>query len=83
MLEERGQLKSNYDDQGYFVLRDYVIASEILFLRKVILKFHELWKQDHQEFYQQDAFNSSLIDGSHYLASDDRVQLFNFISSKN
>jgi ectoine hydroxylase-related dioxygenase (phytanoyl-CoA dioxygenase family) len=82
MLEERGQLKSNYDDQGYFVLRDYFTASEISSLRKVILKFHELWKQDHQEFYQQEAFNSSLITGSQYLASDDRVQLFNFISSK-
>ena len=82
MLDERDQLKSNYDVQGYFVLRDYFTASEISSLRNVILKFHELWKQDHQEFYQQEAFNSSLITGSHYLANDDRLQLFNFISSK-
>lgn len=82
MVDERSQLKSNYDVQGYFVLRNYFTGSEISSLRKVILKFHELWKQDHHEFYQQEAFNSSLITGSQYLQTSDRVTLFNFISSK-
>jgi ectoine hydroxylase-related dioxygenase (phytanoyl-CoA dioxygenase family) len=48
----------------------------------VILTFHELWKKDNKKFYQEEAFNSSLITGSEYLAYDDRVKLFNFISSK-
>jgi hypothetical protein len=82
MVDKSGQLSSHYDDQGYFVLREYFTASEISSLRKVILKFHELWKQDHEEFYQQEAFNSSLITGSQYLACEDRLKLFNFISSK-
>ena len=82
MVESLQQLNSRYDEQGYFVIRNYFSASEIASLRTVILKFHELWKQDNAEFYQQEAFNSSLITGSQYLASDDRVQLFNFISSK-
>ena len=80
--EKRSQLNSNYDVQGYFVLKNYFTAPEISSLRKVILKFHELWKLDHAEFYEQEAFNSSLITGSQYLASEDRVKLFNFISSK-
>lgn len=75
-------LKSNYDQQGYFVIRDYFNAAEISTLRKVVLKFHQLWKQDNAEFYQEEAFNSSLITGSQYLAFDDRLKLFNFISSK-
>tara|TARA_R110000787_G_scaffold182726_1_gene294749 strand:- start:27725 stop:28507 length:783 start_codon:yes stop_codon:yes gene_type:complete len=82
MVESLQQLNSRYDEQGYFVIRNYFSASEIASLSTVILKFHELWKQDNAEFYQQEAFNSSLITGSQYLASDDRVQLFNFISSK-
>lgn len=82
MIDNRSQLNSNYDDQGYFVIRNYFNASEISSLRKVILKFHELWKQDNVNFYQQEAFNSSLITGSKYLKFDDRVMLFNFISSK-
>jgi len=82
MLEKRSQLTSNYEEQGYFVIRDYFNAAEIASLREVILKFHQLWKEDNAEFYQEDAFNSSLITGSEYLETDDRVKLFNFISSK-
>jgi len=82
MLENRSQLQSNYDENGYFVMRNYLNESEVSSLRKVILKFHELWKQDNATFYQEEAFNSSLITGSQYLGFDDRVKLFNFISSK-
>jgi ectoine hydroxylase-related dioxygenase (phytanoyl-CoA dioxygenase family) len=82
MLDNKSQLKNKYDDQGYFVMRGYFNASEISSLRNVVLKFHELWKQDNAEFYQEEAFNSSLITGSQYLAFDDRVALFDFISSK-
>jgi len=76
------QLNNSYNDQGYFVIRDYFNASEIASLRKVISIFHEAWKKDNAEFYQEEAFNSSLITGSQYLAYDERVKLFNFISSK-
>jgi ectoine hydroxylase-related dioxygenase (phytanoyl-CoA dioxygenase family) len=76
------QLKRDYDEQGYFVIRDYFSAAEISSLRNVILKFHQLWKQDNAIFYQEEAFNSSLITGSQYLVFDDRVTLFNFISSQ-
>ena len=76
------EINSGYNEHGYFVIRDYFNADEISSLRKVILKFHQGWKDDNATFYQQEAFNSSLITGSKYLAIDDRMQLFNFISSK-
>lgn len=76
------QLSNSYNEQGYFVIRDYFNAEEMESLRDVILKFHTLWKQDNIKFYKEEAFNSSLITGSEYLAFDDRVKLFNFISSK-
>jgi ectoine hydroxylase-related dioxygenase (phytanoyl-CoA dioxygenase family) len=82
MLANPSQLKTTYDQQGYFVIRDYFNAAEISSLRKVILKFHGSWKDDNEIFYREEAFNSSLITGSQYLAFDDRVTLFNFISSK-
>lgn len=82
MLDKRSQLHSSYNEQGYFVIGNFFSAAEILSLRKVILKFHELWKKDNEIFYREEAFNSSLITGSKYLALDDRVSLFNFISSK-
>lgn len=82
MIDNSNQLNGNYEEQGYFVIRDYFNKAEISSLRKVILKFHQLWKRDNAEFYQEEAFNSSLITGSQYLDFDDRVKLFNFISSK-
>ncbi len=82
MVVNRSQLNSNYEEDGYFVIRDYFSTAEISSLREVILKFHQLWKQDNVDFYQEEAFNSSLITGSKYLDFDDRVKLFNFISSK-
>ena len=87
MLESSSQFKSsqllvNYNEQGYFVLRNYFNAAEILALRKVILTFHESWKKDNATFYKEEAFNSSLITGSEYLGESDRLKLFNFISSK-
>jgi ectoine hydroxylase-related dioxygenase (phytanoyl-CoA dioxygenase family) len=82
MLENREQLNNRYNQQGYFVIRGYFTADEIASLKHVILKFHTLWKKDHATFYQEEAFNSSLITGSQYLAPGDRVKLFNFISSK-
>jgi len=74
------QLYNNYEEQGYFVIRNYFSAAEIESLREVVLKFHQLWKKDNAEFYKEVAFNSSLITGSEYLESDDRIKLFNFIS---
>ncbi|WP_083190286.1 MULTISPECIES: phytanoyl-CoA dioxygenase family protein [unclassified Aliivibrio] len=82
MVRHQHQLQSSYEEQGYFVIRNYFTASEISSLREIILKFHELWKKDNAEFYQEEAFNSSLITGSQYLGFNDRVTLFNFISSK-
>ena len=76
------QLNQQYKEQGYFVLRKYFKQSEILALQLVVLKFHELWKKDNDNFYKEEAFNSSLITGSQYLSDDDRIKLFNFISSK-
>lgn len=81
MVNNQNQWQSNYEEKGYFVIRNYFTQTEISELRKVILKFHESWKQDNEEFYHDDAFNSSLITGSQYLKTDDRLALFNFISS--
>lgn len=82
MLINNQKLQSKYDNQGYFVIREYFTSAEILALRAVVLKFHEAWKKDNLTFYQEEAFNSSLITGSQYLATDDRVKLFNFICSE-
>ncbi|BCE01483.1 phytanoyl-CoA dioxygenase family protein [Marinicellulosiphila megalodicopiae] len=71
-----------YNDQGYVVIRNFFTLCEMDTIRNVILKFHEAWKTDNKDFYETEAFNSSLITGSQYLNDEDRLILFNFISSK-
>lgn len=75
-------LQQQYEEQGYFVLRNYFTTDEMASLRAVILSFHELWKQDNAQFYQEEAFNSSLITGTQYLSEIQRLTLFNFISAE-
>jgi len=81
MIINSCQLNISYTEQGYFVIRNYFTDAEISSLRKVVLKFHEAWKRDNAKFYREEAFNSSLITGSEYLATENRLELFNFISS--
>lgn len=81
-MGNKKQLNDQYNEFGYFVIRNYFSEAEILSLRKVISIFHESWKRDNETFYTEEAFNSSLITGSQYLSSVERIELFNFISSK-
>ena len=81
MINNPSRLCEKYNDQGYFVIRNYFSDLEIDSLRRVILKFHEAWKLDNAIFYNEEAFNSSVITGTEYLSSEDRLTLFNFISS--
>lgn len=81
MLNKQQQWAAQYDELGYFVIREYFTETEMSTLREVISIFHEGWKQDNLDFYRKVAFNSSLITGSEHLQAEDRVKLFNFISS--
>jgi len=76
------QLSQEYEQQGYFVIRDYFSREELAILRNTILQFHEAWKAEHLAFYQHEAFNSSLITGSQFLNDQQRLTLFKFISSE-
>jgi hypothetical protein len=55
MVADLNQLQSDYDQQGYFVIRNYFSDVEISSLKKFTLKFHQSWKQDNTQFYQQEA----------------------------
>ena len=82
MLNKPLQLREKYEQQGYFLIKNCFTETEIIALRKVILKFYDSWKKENQIFYEEEAFNASLITGTQYLKELDRLQLFKFISSK-
>ncbi|MEL0657894.1 phytanoyl-CoA dioxygenase family protein [Psychromonas arctica] len=82
MVSNLNHLKNEYDQQGYFVIQNYFTETEMSALRETVQTFHETWKADNETFFQKEAFNSSLITGTQYLQSQDRLKLFNFICSK-
>jgi len=82
MNDQQKKWKGDYDQQGYIVIRNYFSQDEIAALRAVILTFYEAWKADNRRFYEEEAFNASLITGGQYLTDDERLSLFNFISSQ-
>ena len=62
------QLNNAYQEQGYFVIRNYFNAAEIASLREVILKFHNSWKKDNAEFYKEEELSIVISGGFHQIA---------------
>ena len=75
------QMKSDYEENGYFVLKDIFEASELQRLRQVILQFHESWMQENSTFYSEKAINSAYLTANKHLMDSERESLFKFIGS--
>ncbi len=75
-------MNSKYNEDGYIVEKGLFDSQELSAIQKILGDFHELWKADNAEFYQNNAINSAYITGIKYLGSSDRQTLFQFIASK-
>ncbi len=70
-----------YEEDGYFVVRQLFRLDELSEIHKCLLEFHQLWKQDNQEFHLEKAVNSAYLTGTRYLSDESRQKLFSFIGS--
>ncbi len=70
-----------YDENGYLVLRSIFEESELQELRKVIVQFHQSWRQDNSKFYAEKAINSAYLTAKKHLKESERESLFKFIGS--
>jgi ectoine hydroxylase-related dioxygenase (phytanoyl-CoA dioxygenase family) len=75
-------LNLNYEKDGYFVEKGLFNRNELSAIQKILENFHELWKAENSDFYQNKAINSAYLTGTKYLSSSDRRALFQFIASK-
>jgi ectoine hydroxylase-related dioxygenase (phytanoyl-CoA dioxygenase family) len=71
----------SYQENGYIFLRNFFENSELEEIHPVVLKFHEAWKNENLDFYSTRAVNSAYLTGIKYLNVNERLKLFNFISS--
>lgn len=74
-------MKTDYEENGYFVLKDIFEVSELQKLRQVVLRFHQSWMQENSKFYAEKAINSANLTAQKHLMDSDRVSLFKFIGS--
>lgn len=74
-------MNSEYNNKGYFVLRNAFNAAELADIHGILSTFHEGWKHKNKAFYAERAINSAYITGTEFLASEQRETLFNFIGS--
>ncbi len=74
-------MTNEYENNGYFVIRNFLKMAEVQTLREVLLDFHGTWKIKNAEFYAEKAVNSAYITGTQYLDESRRQQLFSFIGS--
>jgi hypothetical protein len=72
----------NYEKNGYFVEKGLFNSNELSVVHEIFENFHELWKTENSDFYQNKAINSTYLTGTKYLSSSDRRKLFQFIAGK-
>lgn len=70
-----------YERQGFFLVENFFSALEIASIREVVDKFHQNWISDNSSFYHKSAINSAYLTGTKYLEEDERLKLFQFVSS--
>ncbi len=75
-------LTEKYQADGYLLCKGIFSRETLNPLRKSLQKFHNAWVSDNLEFYQEKALSSAYLTGTKYLGSDDRNELFQFITSQ-
>lgn len=76
-----GNHMNQYRKNGYFVVRGLFEKNELNKLRRLLIEFHESWKQKNNTLYHEKAVNSANITGTEHLKSCKRDMIFEFIGS--
>lgn len=74
-------MMSEYDENGYVVIKKFFNEEELKGLRIVLQDFHASWKQKNPRFYAEKAINSAYLTGPEHLDESKRQELFEFIGS--
>ncbi|WP_020531185.1 hypothetical protein [Flexithrix dorotheae] len=71
----------NYINYGFSYFQDFFNEEELSLIEPIIIKFHNSWLKENQEFYSKGAINSHSLTSSKSLSKQDKKILFEFISS--
>lgn len=74
-------MTADYEENGYFVIRNFLGETELQGLREVVTNFHLSWKEKNARLYAEKAINSSGLTAAEHLNTSEREALFRFIGS--
>ncbi|MBU2425305.1 MAG: phytanoyl-CoA dioxygenase family protein [Gammaproteobacteria bacterium] len=74
-------MHQNYQDDGFFIVKDFLSPNELQNLREVVTQFHQSWRQENATFYATKAINSAYLTAKKHLRDAERETLFKFIGS--
>lgn len=74
-------MNNHYNKKGFALVSHFLDNNELERISPAVERFHESWKLDNHSFYQEKAVNSADLTGTKYLAENDRMKLFQLISS--
>ncbi len=74
-------MKSDYQENGFFLLKGLFPEHEIDAILPIVECFHAAWQQQNQTLSSHKAVNSAYLTGTKYLNAEQRHQLFSLIAS--
>ncbi len=75
-------IAAHYHAEGFVHLPAFFSATDLLALQAVVQRFHAAWIADNAQLYRTRAVNSAWLTSPQYLASADRLVLFQFLAQQ-
>lgn len=69
-----------YHRNSYLLLQNFFKEEELKQIEPILKKFHQQWLAVFQTHFKEGLINSHSLTGSNYLTSEERLELFHFIS---
>lgn len=74
-------IREQYEANGFALMEGFLNRAEVESIAEVVDLFHKNWMADNLSFYQEQAINSAYLTGTKYLEQQDRIKLFEALSS--
>ena len=73
--------EQDYQKNGYILVKGLFRPEELTNIHGVVNCFHDRWLKDNAEFYAKKAINSAYLTNRKYLTPEQRMVLFNLLTS--
>lgn len=77
----QSDIRKKYDKNGFVLIENFLSEHEVKLVAETVDRFHKNWIVENEGFYKEKAINSAYLTGKKHLGDQDRLRLFEFVSS--